>query len=850
MIHVHGFLGTVSTTLRADLMKADLVVGGRRQLDEAGVPDEKRIVLGRLAPAIERLKELPAGQLAVVIASGDPGFFGILRTLRRSGLDCTVVPAVGSLQAAFAAVALPWDDAQLVSAHAGGIEPAVRIAKTHPKVGVLTAPGKGLVELTAALRGLGKYFVLAERLGEANERVRVLTEDQAAELGDEDLLSPYVVLILDAAPDSLQAIGNTPQIAGDPNAPAPDDPRPGSDTRADGSDRAPIIGQVVNSARARQHADQIDQALGGASKRYEGPAAVGLVAAWAECDLIISHLALGATTRLIAPLLKNKRTDPGVIVVDEGGHFAVPLVGGHIGGANELARQIGQALNATPVVSTATDSLDIPALDQLGWAVSGDVAGVTGAIIDGAPVQILRDQLWPIPPMPTNVKVLAPGDEAQADAVAQVIVTDQLAEVSTQLPTVVLHPDSLIVGMGCNKNTSVNALRELLDATLSNAGLAKESIAMLVSVDVKAGELGLLKLAKELGVPYQTYSADVLAEQTVPNPSAVVAREIGSASVSEASVLASGAQLIVEKQKSTEATCAVGRTPARGRLHVVGLGPGARDLLTPRAAKIVRNANLVVGYGPYVRQVKDLVSPYAEIMATKMGTEEQRTRAAIDAARAGLDVAFLSGGDPAIYAMASPTLEMGTEGIDVDIVPGVTAELAASAILGAPLGHDHATISLSDLHTDWELILKRVRAAAQGDFVITLYNPRSRSRVHQLPDALQIISEYRGPDTPVASVSQAERAKQHVHISTLAQFRPEWVDMNTIVIVGSDTTRFATSGDGRQVIVTPRDYHWMDGATSGEKQLNYPHGSRPRLSKAEFKGHTDSTTSHKESPHD
>lgn len=142
MIRVHGFLGGISEALRADLATADLVVGGRRQLDDAGVLAAQRVELGALAPAIERLKALDDDKLAVVIASGDPGFFGILRPLRRAGLHCEVVPTITSLQAAFAAVALPWDDAQLVSAHSGGIEAAIRIAGVHPKVGVLTAPAR------------------------------------------------------------------------------------------------------------------------------------------------------------------------------------------------------------------------------------------------------------------------------------------------------------------------------------------------------------------------------------------------------------------------------------------------------------------------------------------------------------------------------------------------------------------------------------------------------------------------------------------------------------------------------------------------------------------------------------
>lgn len=820
MIRVHGYLGQIGESLRADVQKADLVVGGHRQLEALGVPQHKRLELGPLTPAIDALRALGADRTGVVIASGDPLYFGIVRTLRRNGLDCEVIPAPSSVQAAFAAVSLPWDDAQVVNAHSRGLETALRICRSHPKVAVLTAPGRGIVQLAASLADTGKWFVLAERLGESNERVRVLTVADAVGLGDDDVNDPYLVLVLDHRPDSPEAIGQVPELAGDPWTPAPGDPRPGADVAPDGSDRRPIVGQVVNSARGRVCADQIDVSLGISSKRYDGPAARGLVAAWQECDLIVSHLALGATTRLIAPLLDSKVTDPGVVVVDEGGHFAVPLVGGHVGGANELARRIAEAIGAVAVVSTATDSLGIPALDQLGWAYQGDVAAVTAAIIDGRPVLLDKAHCWPLPPLPANV---APGI---SDPVARVLVTDEVADPVADLPTVVLHPRSLVVGMGCNKGTGAEALRALLEQALDRDGLSLGSVAQLVSADVKAGEPGLIRLARQLRIPFRTFAADVLDVQAAPNRSQVVKAEVGTGSVAEAGVLAAGAELLVPKQKTPDATCAIGRIPTRGRLHVVGLGPGSRDLLTPRAERVLRNANLVVGYGPYVHQIRDLVSPHAGVLATRMGTEEQRTRSAIDAARQGLDVAFVCGGDPAIYAMASPTLEMGTDGIDVDIIPGVTAELAVSAILGAPLGHDHATISLSDLHTDWDVILRRVRAAAQGDFVITLYNPRSRTRHHHLPDALAVIAEYRAPATPVAAVAQAERARQSVQMSTLGEFRPDSVDMNTLVVVGSSTTRFVTSGGGRRLVVTPRDYHWMAEHETGNHGTELPSEQR------------------------
>lgn len=568
------------------------------------------------------------------------------------------------------------------------------------------------------------------------------------------------------------------------------------------------IAQVTNSPAARRLADAIDTALGGETIRLDGPAAECLPRAWAEADMVVSHLALGATTRLLAPLLADKHTDPGVVVVDAAGRFAVPLVGGHVGGANALATAIAEALGGTPVLTTATDALGVQALDTIGWHHDGDLATVTRAILDGEPVLLDRGLGWPVPQIAPNVT------EQAAGPVARIRVTDSSGPAPGELPTVTLHPRSLVVGMGCNKGTGVEQLRELLDATLAGAGLHPASVSAVVTHEVKAGELGLVQLCHQLGIPLLWHCAEELAAQPVPNPSQTVQGHVGTPSVAEAAVLAHGADLVIGKQKSTDATCAVGRLPVRGVLHVVGLGPGARDLFTPRARSVVQQANLVVGYGPYVRQVRDLVAPGARLHASKMGTEAERTALAIEAARRGERVALVCSGDPAIYAMASPVLEQGTDGIDVEVVPGVTAELAASAILGAPLGHDHATISLSDLHTEWPVIERRLQAAAQGDFVVTLYNPRSKKRRMHLPRALEILGAHRPSTTPVAVVQQATRQRQKVITSTLADFQPEWVDMNSLVVVGASSTRFVDSGSGQR-IVTPRDYTWMPATEGG-----------------------------------
>ena len=799
MITVHGLLGAPSPELRQAAARADMVVGGRRHLDALNVEPERRITMGALRLAVERVRELPESAQVVVVASGDPLYFGVVRSLRAAGLRPAVVPAVSSIAASFAAVGLPWDDAAVVSVHGRPLQPALDLARTAGKVAVFTSADNGIRELAAGLAGLERWYVLAERLGEADEQIRVLT---AAEALNTEPREPNVVLILDRPPSADDALWPG-DIAGPSRVPASEPVKEEAADTARPSGGAPVIGQVTSGAASLVRAERVDAILGIQTRRYTEGARTGLPQAWAECDLIVSHLALGATTRIIAPLLESKKTDPGVVVIDEAGRFVVPLVGGHAGGANALAAQLAEGLQATAVLTTATDSLGIPALDTLGWAYSGDVAGVTRAILDGRPVELARSQPWPLPPLPANVT------EQTDSPAARLVVSDEATNHVTA-PTVTLRPPSLIAGMGCNRGTSAASLRELLERTLEEAGLAIESLAAIASVDAKADEAGLIELASDLELPFRTFEAETLATFDVPNPSSHAQAAVGTPSVSEAAVLASGADLVVGKQKTPEATCAIGRIPATGRLWVVGLGPGSRDLTTPRAQQAIRNAAVVVGYKPYVDQVADLIRPGTQVHSSGMGTEEARTALAIAKAREGRNVALVCSGDPAIYAMASPTLEQGTEGIEVEIVPGVTASLAVSAILGAPLGHDHATISLSDLHTSWENIEKRLQAAAEADLVTVLYNPRSRTRLMHLPRALEIFAAHRPATTPVAVVEEACRPGQKVTSATLADFDPAWVNMNSLVVIGSSTTRYLPTGRGATVMVTPRDYHWMN----------------------------------------
>ena len=287
----------------------------------------------------------------------------------------------------------------------------------------------------------------------------------------------------------------------------------------------------------------------------------------------------------------------------------------------------------------------------------------------------------------------------------------------------------------------------------------------------------------------------------VPNPSPVVASAVGTPSVAEAAVLAEDAELLLEKRKSRNATVAIGRLPVRGRLALVSLGPGYGALIPPLARDALAEAELVVGLEQYITRVRHLLRPGTRVLTLPLGDEVARAEQALAEARAGGSAALVSSGDVGVYAMAAPALELAGEDIDVVVVPGITAAQAAASLLGSPLGHDHCSISLSDLLTPWEVIEDRMRAAALGDFVISLYNPRSRGRDWQLGKVQKILLKHRPPDTPVGIVKDAYREDQKVVLTDLASLRPGDVDMLTMVVVGSSQTRFVA---GR--IVTPRGY--------------------------------------------
>ncbi len=356
---------------------------------------------------------------------------------------------------------------------------------------------------------------------------------------------------------------------------------------------------------------------------------------------------------------------------------------------------------------------------------------------------------------------------------------------------------SRVIGLGCSSDaTAQDILTMLPDPWQADC---------LATLDRKARQPAVREAAARAGLPLVSFSAAELARVPVPHPSEYVRSVVGTPSVCEAAALAeSGAKtLLVEKQTSSRVTVALAeRAAARsGVLHLLGTGPGDLGLLPPTARRVLRRASHVVGYTAYVESVRPLLRSAQVLHSSPIGEEKERAQLAVRLATEGAVVVLLSSGDVGVYAMASLALELSPPSLQVQITPGITASLAAAACLGAPLGHDHVVISLSDLLTPWQVIERRVQAAAEADLVTVFYNPRSARRSWQLDKALQILAAYRSKDTPVGVVTDATRAGEAISVSTLAAVQTDQIAMTSLVIVGARQTKMVGNR-----MVTPRGY--------------------------------------------
>ena len=500
---------------------------------------------------------------------------------------------------------------------------------------------------------------------------------------------------------------------------------------------------------------------------------------------IIALCAAGIVIRTLAPLLLEKGAEPPVLAVAEDGSAVVPLLGG-LGGVNVMAREIAAGLEVAAAITTSgelrfgTCLLNPPsgyALGdlELGKRFVSDLLAGQSVRVEGAAPWLVQAQLPQDPHAQLSIHV---GHAERAPAANELMI----------------YPRNVLVAVSDEFTDLSGAIR----SALHQAKIAVQSVACLLASDLHMANPTLREAALELGVPlrFASVSGGVseLSRQTVPNAT-IVSADTGIA--------------IAVATEPLDAT-QIGR--ARGRLAVIGLGPGAAELMVPAVKAELARATDVLGYETYVR----MAGPFREdqvLHCTDNREEMQRARHAFELAAQGRSVIVVSSGDPGVFAMAAAVLEALHESsepswhsVDLEILPGVSASLATAAQAGAPLGHDFCVMSLSDNLKPWAIIEKRLDLAAEADLALAFYNPISRARPWQLGQALEIVGRHRTPETVVVLGRDIGRPGQTLRVTTLGELTPDQVDMRTMVLIGSSTTCVFPRAEGGEWVYTPRWY--------------------------------------------
>ena len=577
----------------------------------------------------------------------------------------------------------------------------------------------------------------------------------------------------------------------------------------------------------------------GDAQHYHGSLREHLALIWQSHQAFVFCLAAGAVVRLIAPLLTHKAQDPAVVVIDAQGEYVISLCSGHHGKADLLAQAIAMSIGATPIITGASHGLSLPAIDTLGFTYGwrkgkGNWTGAMAAVARQERVQVIQEagsMLWKehLPQEhPFNFGFDDSQSEVKPKARIWISPTKRKIFPNNDFPKVQWHPRVLWIGIGCERNTSRELMETAIDETCQTYHFASEAIAGIASIDLKADEQGMIELCQKRSLIFKTFTAEQLNQVEVPTPSEIVKQEVGTSSVAEAAAVLAGKNLLVSKQifkssdQSGAVTVAISQAEQEyigrnGKLYLVGIGPGNLDQITPAAKTAIIEADVIIGYRLYIELIKSLKRPGQIMEASPITQEQQRAIRAIELAQWGLTVAVVSSGDCGIYGMAGLVLEelqvAGWDGNNpqVQIFPGISALQSAASRVGAPLMHDFCAVSLSDLLTPWSMIQKRLTAAASGDFITALYNPRSQTRTQQIVTAQKIFAQHRQLDTPVAIVHGAYREDEKVVLTTIEKMLDQPIDMLTTVIIGNSTTR-----NYAEWMITPRGYLGFDAATDAQ----------------------------------
>jgi cobalt-precorrin 5A hydrolase/precorrin-3B C17-methyltransferase len=587
------------------------------------------------------------------------------------------------------------------------------------------------------------------------------------------------------------------------------------------------------------------------AQNYSGTLKEHLSQIWAQNHALIFCIATGAVIRLIAPLLKQKQTDPAIIVIDFPGNKIISLCGAHQRNADLLTQLIAHQLNATPIITGSSYSLGLSGIDILGtpygWVKGeGDWTEVSASIARGEQVAVIQgcgSTLWQdsLPSSHTfnfnNVVTVFSQDLnnqkseiPQTQHQALVWISEQKAKRSHfKIPIAQWHPRVLWVGIGCERDTSESLIESAINQVLTQKNFAIEAIAGIATIELKQNEPGIINLTQKWNLPLITFTVEELDHIETPNPSTLVKQKVGSKSVAEAAAIRAAnllsprevgekQTLLIPKQVIKQpghkgaVTLALAQsireyTGKKGQIYLIGIGPGSMEHITPGAKTAITQADVVIGYNLYLEMISTLFRPGQIIEPYLITQEIQRAQRAISLAKWGLTVAVVSSGDCGIYAMGGLVLEqLVNQGWDgdspqIEVFPGITAMQAAAAKLGAPLMHDFCAISLSDLLTPWEVIKKRLTAAASADFVTAIYNPKSSTRTEPIVSTQAIFLRYREPHTPVAIANSVTREQEQIITTTLEKMLNYEINMLSLIIIGNSSTK-----EYHNWLITPRGY--------------------------------------------
>ena len=521
---------------------------------------------------------------------------------------------------------------------------------------------------------------------------------------------------------------------------------------------------------------------------------------------IISICAAGIIIRTLAPLLSDKRAEPPVLAVAEDGSAVVPLLGG-LHGVNDLAREIAAALGVQPAITTTGDIRFRTALlsPPQGYYLANpeDAKTFISNLLAGAKVRLEGAASW----LSESNLPIAP------EAKLTVRVTEKA--IAPTPDCLVYHPQIVAVALTKLSNIEPEIAVSFVQEVLENAGLAAASVAGFFALKEEMGNPALEAVSQYFKVPVRFFNLWELVE--------LDSIEFSENKAAQIALTAAGANShLIESDRPNALNCAIALAAqpfdaraigiSRGKLAIVGTGPGGAPWMSPEVKEILREATDWVGYKFYLDLAGTL--RFGQKRHDSDNREEiDRARFALDLAASGKSVAVVSSGDPGIFAMAAAVFEAidfdakpEWQSIDIRVAPGISAMQAAAAAIGAPLGHDFCVISLSDILKPWEVIEQRIAAAAAADLVMAFYNPISKQRIWQLARAIEILLQSRDPKTPVILGRNLGRPGQSVRVCTLSEFQPQDADMRTLVIVGSSQTRIIPRKYGDVWVYTPRRY--------------------------------------------